>query len=205
MAQTQLFATKGNLIAAKKSMELSTTGYDLLDRKRSILIREMMELLDRSKELRSKIDETYLTAYAALQRANTTLGAVGDITRAVPLDSGVEIRYRSIMGVDIPVCDYTEPPRKMTYGFRGSDSQLDNAYHCFCEVKKMTVMLTEMENSAFRLARAIIKTQRRANALKNVSIPKLESTIKTITEVLEEKEREEFSRLKVIKRQKEAA
>jgi V/A-type H+-transporting ATPase subunit D len=199
----QLFATKGNLIAAKRSLELSTTGYDLLDRKRSILIREMMELLDRSKELRAKIDETYVSAYAALRRANTTLGAVGDVARAVPLDVGVEIRYRSVMGVDIPVCEYDEPPRRMAYGIRGSDSQLDKAYHSFCEVKRMTVLLTEIENSAFRLARAIIKTQRRANALKNVSIPKLEATIKTITEVLEEKDREEFSRLKVIKRQKQ--
>ncbi|MDR2530140.1 MAG: V-type ATP synthase subunit D [Oscillospiraceae bacterium] len=199
----QLFATKGNLIAAKKSLELSSTGYDLLDRKRSILIREMMDLLNRSKGLRAQIDETYTQAYAALRRANTTLGAVGAISRTTPPDTVVELRYRSVMGVDLPVCDYAEPHRRMAYGIHGSDSQLDNAYHRFCDVKRMTVMLAEIENSAFRLARAIIKTQRRANALKNVSIPKLERTIKTITEVLEEKDREEFSRLKVIKRGKE--
>ena len=54
-----------------------------------------------------------------------------------------------------------------------------------------------------RQAQAIVKTQRRANALKNVSIPMLETTVKVITEALEEKEREEFSRLKVIKSRKE--
>ena len=67
----------------------------------------------------------------------------------------------------------------------------------------MTAMLAEVENSAFRLAQAIVKTQRRANALKNVSIPMLETTVKVITEALEEKEREEVSRLKVIKSRKE--
>jgi V/A-type H+-transporting ATPase subunit D len=178
-------------------------GYELLDRKRNILIREMMLLLDHSKQLRSQIEDTYKNAYAALQRANLTLGAVGDISRAVPLDDGVKrIRFRSVMGVDLPIAEYEEPPREPSYGFHRSNSLLDHAYQCFCDVKKMTVLLAEIENSAFRLAHAIIKTQRRANALKNVSIPRLEGVVKHITEVLEEKEREEFSRLKVIKRQK---
>jgi len=198
----QIFATKGNLIAAKRSLELSKSGYDLLDKKRSILIREMMELLERSKQLRDKIDTIYTAAYDSLRIANIKLGTITELARAVPIDDGVSISYRSVMGVDIPALEYDEPPRKMFYGFRGSNSQLDKAYHSFCEVKRMTILLTEMENSAFRLARAIIKTQRRANALKNVSIPNLEATIKLITDVLEEKEREEFSRLKVIKRQK---
>ena len=47
------------------------------------------------------------------------------------------------------------------------------------------------------------KSQKRANALKNIVIPELEETIKFISESLEEKEREEFSRLKVIKANKE--
>ena len=202
MAQTQIFATKTNLISAKKSLELSESGYDLLDRKRSVLIREMLALLDRFKSLRERIETTYQTAYIALQRANITSGAISEIARAVPLDDGVEIRYRSVMGVDIPICDYTEPERTMAYGIRNTDSQLDAAYNSFCELKKMTIMLAEIENSAFRLARAILKTQRHANALKNVSIPRLEATIKTISEVLEEGEREEHSRLKLIKRMK---
>jgi V/A-type H+-transporting ATPase subunit D len=199
----QIFATKGNLIASKRSLELSSMGYELLDRKRNILIREMMMLLDHSKQLRSQIEDTYTNAYAALERANLTLGAVGDISRAVPLDDGVRrIRFRSVMGVDLPMVDYEESPRELAYGFHRSNSLLDYAYQCFCEVKKMTVLLAEIENSAFRLAHAIIKTQRRANALKNVSIPRLKGVVKYITDVLEEKEREEFSRLKVIKRQK---
>jgi V/A-type H+-transporting ATPase subunit D len=202
---TQVFATKGNLAASKRSLALSSMGYDLLDRKRNILIREMMALLDHSKQLRGQIEDTYKNAYAALQKANLTLGAVGDISRTVPLDDGVKrIRFRSVMGVDLPIVDYEAPPMELTYGFHRSNSQLDYAYQCFGEVKGMTVLLAEIENSAFRLAHAILKTQRRANALKNVSIPRLEALVKYIADVLEEKEREEFSRLKVIKRQKES-
>ena len=54
-----------------------------------------------------------------------------------------------------------------------------------------------------RLAEAIRKTQKRANALGKVQLPQMESTIKYIDEVLDEKEREDFSRLKVIKNQRE--
>ena len=79
---------------------------------------------------------------------------------------------------------------------------LDEAYLKFIEVKKLTANLAEIENSVYRLADAIKKTQKRANALKNIMIPRFEKTVKFITDALDEKDREEFSRLKVIKRNK---
>jgi len=45
----------------------------------------------------------------------------------------------------------------------------------------------------------IKKTQKRANALQNITIPNYEVLVKTIENALEDKEREEFTRLKVIK------
>ena len=70
---------------------------------------------------------------------------------------------------------------------------------CFNETKRLTAVLAEIENSIYRLAIAIKKTQKRANALKNIIIPRYESQLQFITNSLEEKEREEFSRQKVIK------
>ncbi|MBQ1381617.1 MAG: V-type ATP synthase subunit D, partial [Ruminococcus sp.] len=72
----------------------------------------------------------------------------------------------------------------------------------FTRVKVLTVELAEIENSVYRLAVSIKKTQKRANALKNIMIPRFEETVKFITDALDEKDREEFSRLKVIKRKK---
>ena len=63
----------------------------------------------------------------------------------------------------------------------------------------MQSVLMNTEAEADILANTIRKTQKRANALKNISIPRFEETIKFISESLEEKEREEFSRQKVIK------
>ena len=77
---------------------------------------------------------------------------------------------------------------------------MDEARIAFTKVKELTLQLSMVENSAYRLAVAIKKTQKRANALKNITIPHYVQLSKDISEALEEKEREEFTRLKVIKR-----
>lgn len=204
MAQ-QVFPTKSNLMATKKSLALSKQGYELMDRKRNILVREMMQLIDRAAEIQSKIEVAYSSAYRALQRANVTLGMVGDFAKSVPEEKGLSLEFRSVMGVELPIVHLE--PREQTefyYGLYSTNSQLDDVYFQFEEVKRLTVELAEVEGSVYRLAVAIKKTQKRANALNNIMIPKFTSTIKFITEALEEKEREEFSRLKVIKRQKDS-
>lgn len=195
----QVFPTKGNLIKARKTLSLCRLGYDLMDRKRNILIREMMQLMDKAKALRNSIENTYKEAYAALQDANITLGVIDKIVRSVPIEDGIKITYRSVMGVEIPNVTIERKRIDVPYGFYSTNSQLDKAYVSFSKVKDMTVLLAEVDNSIYRLATAIKKAQRRANALQNILIPRYEEMVKYILESLEEKEREEFSRLKVIK------
>ncbi len=202
MAQA-VFPTKGNLINTKKSLSLAKLGFDLMDRKRNILVREMVALMDEAKQVRSQIEETYATAYQALQRANITLGVIENIANGIEVENGVHITYRSVMGVEIPRVTLHSTQPNTVYGFTGTNSQFDVAYISFEKAKEFTVMLAAIENSVYRLANEIKKTQRRANALSNIIIPQFEETIKMITEALEEKEREEFSRLKVIKKNKD--
>lgn len=199
----QIVPTKGNLLSTKKSLQLSKTGFELLDRKRNILIREMMSLISRASSIQDKIDKTYSDAYAALQRANITLGICGELAKTVPEENGLNVAYRSVMGVEIPMVSLETKTEPIPFGLVSTNSLLDLAYNKFAEVKKMTAELAEVENSVYRLADAVKKTQKRANALKNIMIPRFEVAVKTISDALEEKDREEFSRLKVIKRQKE--
>ena len=71
---TKSFPTKGNLIAAKNSLQLARQGYELMDKKRNILMRELMELIGQASEIQSRIDQTFRSAYGALQKANIELG-----------------------------------------------------------------------------------------------------------------------------------
>ena len=186
--------TKGNLIAMKKSLQLANLGYNLMDQKRNVLIKEMMTLLDDVKLIRDQITSSYQEAYDALQEANISMGLITDIVNSTPEDYGISIAYRSVMGVEIPKIAYDKQPLKMTYDIERSNSKVDYAYNCFYNVKQLTVLLAEVENSVYRLANTIRKTQKRANALRNISIPRFESTIKVISE--------EFTRQKVIKEMK---
>ena len=195
------FPTKGNLIAAKNSLKLATMGYGLMDKKRNILIRELMGLIDEAKGIQSEIDTVFKAAYEALQSANIELGInyVQEIGMSVPVDDTVKIKARSIMGTEIPLVQH---PMELAYGFNNTSEALDIARERFERVKELTIKLSMVENSAYRLANSIKKTQKRANALKNITIPHYEELSKSISNALEEKEREEFTRLKVIKRMK---
>lgn len=191
--------TKGNLMATKRSRALAQTGYELMDRKRNILIREMMALMDTAKEVQDQIDSVFTEAYASLQTANIRLGICDRIAEAVEVDESLELQYRSVMGVELPhIPDRAAAPRP-EYGFAHTSSALDECYLKFRRVKDLVRQLAEVETSIYRLATAIKKTQKRANALQNIVIPSFDNTIRFITDALEEKEREEFVRLKVIK------
>lgn len=199
----QIFPTKGNLIKSKRQLKQATMGYELMDRKRNILVREMVSLTEEAKQLRSTIGDTYSAAYKALQRANITLGVVSEIAESFPVENSLSISVRSVMGVELPqVSADIKPADEPEYPMQLTNSSFDYAFICFNKAKEITVRLAEVENSIYRLANAIKKTQKRANALKNIMIPKFRDQVQFITNALEEKEREEFSRQKVIKKRK---
>ena len=193
--------TKGNLNAAKRSRALADNGYELMDRKRNILIREIMDLIDEAESLQQRIDSTFSEAYASMRLAEISMGGSAESgANVVPIDDSFSIRFRSVMGVELPVVNAeAEEPSGPPYGLAFTSSDLDDAYFKFAEVKELIRELAETENCIYRLAYAIKKAQKRANALQNIVIPGLDSEIARISDALEEKEREEFVRLKVVK------
>lgn len=198
------FPTKGNLIRAKNSLTLAKQGYELMDKKRNILIREIMELIDKATEIQSQIDITYKDAYEKLQEANIRLGInyVQEISHSISVEDSIRIKTRSIMGTEIPLVEAESSSNAPVYAFLSTSESLDQARNAFEKVKQLTIELSMIENSTYRLATNIKKTQKRANALKNITIPFYKELTVSIQNALEEKEREEFSRLKVIKKMK---
>lgn len=197
--------TKSNLIKAKASLELSNKGFELMDKKRNVLIKEMMSLVDRAKNIQSQIYDTITKAYAHLQYANITSGIknVENIAHSIPKDEEFEVLLKSVMGVDVPMIKYEKTPITPSYGFHSTNPALDAATVCFREVRYMIYELAEIDNSIFKLAKEIQKTQKRTNALQHIQIPRYKEQVKYIQEALEEKEREDFFRLKRVKNKSE--
>ncbi len=200
------FPTKGNLILAKNSLKLAKQGYELMDKKRNILMHELMELIDKAKNVQQEIDSTFSSAYLSLQKANIEMGIrnIQEISNTIPEENSIQIKQRSVMGTEIPLVEYDNTVSKPNYAFFQTKISLDEATKRFIKVKDLTIRLSSIENSAYRLATNINKTQKRANALKNITIPYYTALTTEIQNALEEKEREEFTRLKVIKRRQTA-
>lgn len=199
------FATKGNLIKAKANLALANMGYELMDKKRAILISEMMSYISRAENIQARIDDTFRAAYLELRNANVSLGinAVERAGSSIPEVDRLRVRFRSVMGVEIPhvtVAPDTQNPYH--YSFSNTNYPLDQAYLNFNKVKDLVVEMAEVENTVYRLAVNVKKTQKRANALASIMIPRLTALVGNIQNTLDEKEREEFSRLHVIKKSK---
>ncbi len=202
MAVYKITPTKGNLIKVKKSLNFAEKGYNLLDRKRVVLVKEMMSLVDEAKELQGRIETEFAKAYELLEQATITMGSenLSNIAEGISKEKDYEIIYRSVMGAMVPdiVCEKNrEIP--IDFGIYSTNPAFDRAIKEFNKVRDTIYELTEIENAVYNLAKEIKKTQKRANALDKIQIPKYKNIIKNTEEILEEKDIEEFFRLKKVK------
>lgn len=202
--QENVASTKANLIAAQAALEFSKKGFELLDKKRNVLITNLISFTERAKKTQQEMRTVFKEAYKALIVANITLGIneVYEVAKSIPQTTEFNILTYSIMGVEIPKIKYEKREIVPYYSFYHTNTALDMALQKFQQVKYLLYDLAEIEDSIYRLAIEIKRTQKRTNALKNVQIPKYEALVKFISEDLEEKEREDFFRLKVLKRKK---
>jgi len=193
--------TKSNLFKLKQDLAFAKEGYELLDRKREVLIMELMQLIHTIKNLQRQLAEQLKSAYSEFQDAYIEMGSE-EIERAnfaylEPLE--LSIRERSVMGVPIPEVSTVSQPQKTKIGMMGSSPKFDSSSSKFLDVIPLLIEYAQANLTLTRLANEIKKTQRRVNALENIFIPDNEDTIKYITDVLEENDREDFFRRKRIK------
>ena len=194
--------TKSNLIKIKKSIALSKQGHELLEKKRFILMHEKEkreeDLLKIEKEMKEKEEE----AFMLFKKANVEIGinAMRNIASSIVKDNSIDVKNISVMGVEIPSINYDKNRPLIRYGLFETSEMVDKAVIAFYEFRLIFIKYVELKTSIERLNEAIIKVQKRASALKNIIIPKDEETERYISDVIDEREREEFSRLKIIKR-----
>lgn len=197
--------TKNNLIKLKGFIKQSKQGKKLLEQKKMILKREMDKYKAEQVNLIKYGENLLKDAFESLKNANVDIGIeeMVSIANGVKQDESIDIKYVTVMGTQIPsVILKSEIKPEMNYGLYNTTSAVDEAISKFIQVKEYLVKLARVETTIFRLQTSIEKVERRANALEQVIIPRDEKIANKISEILDEMEMEEFSRLKVIKREK---
>ena len=191
--------TRGNMVKFSSSLKLAGKGHDLLEQKRSILLLELMGKIREARELQNSLEDVFSKAYFSLQMAGLSLGIdnVEELSYSVPESDDFTIRLHSVMGVEIPRVDPVETSPEPCYSFQGTSGTLDSAYLHAREVLSLIARLAEVETSVYRLAVQIRRTFRRVNALEKVVIPHHRKILAWIANVLEENDREDFTRMKI--------
>lgn len=193
--------TRMELLLARKKLKLAEKGYKLLKQKRDVLILEFFQLLKDIKKLRGGISGNLVNAQNSLYNAQAIEGELNIERIALGLSSGasIELGSRSIMGVEVPQIKDIKVEHQW-HGYFHETVELDNAIKQYRDIFPDLIKLMEKQLILKHLAEEIKKTKRRVNSLEYLTIPKLENVKKIITFKLEELERENFSRLKKIKK-----
>ena len=193
--------TRSNLIRIKKDLQFAREGYEILDRKREVLTTELIRMAHDASVLQEEMWKTMAEAYRAMEKAQLTMGRehVEWAALAAHKSVDVQLKYRGIMGVPLPVVEASGGPPEMLYSLGDTSATLDEASAAFREVVGRVPELSRLVTSVFRLANELRKTQRRVNALQHIFIPEYEETVAFIVSTLEERDREETFRLKLLK------
>ena len=207
MAQITVAPTKSNLLITKEQLAVSTNGYELLEEKREILVRELMRLVEQVKMLEDEIQQAIDLAYPAFKRMLMIDGAdqVERIAHAIHYDFDMTEKVVVVGGMQFETIEVELPKKELFYSFLGTYANTDDVIVKFFNLLTLLTQMASIRTIVWRLAEEVKRTQRRVNALDKMIIPQATETIKYIESVLEERERENVFVLKALKKKKQSA
>ena len=199
---SNVLPTKIELIGTRRRLQTATRVKRVLDDKRDVILKRLDEMIRQASQARDEISQPLSNAYLALYDAYLKLGPfrLEGIAASTPPMVGVEVNVRRVVDVDIPFIELSEKEVGMSYGFADTNVAVDRASIQMRRALVSIFRAAEFENAIFRLAKELERTQRLLNALEYMIIPRYESSIHFIQQTLEEREREEFTRLKHVKK-----
>ena len=198
---TNIAPTKSNLMKIKDELAFSKTGYDLLDQKRSILVSELLTLVDQAVDYQNRVEKALKEADEALEDAIMHMGRlkVANLAGAVNISSSITLTSRKVMGVALPRVSTEFSGSGPFFSPEGTSMLSEVAVSKYRDALSLMGQMAELKVSIMRLAREVRKTIRKVNSLEKLVIPDREATVRYLTGRIEEAERESMIQMKSVK------
>lgn len=201
----KVLPTKINLIRLRREYRMIRRIRDVMEEKRDVLLHYIRSAAEEYNRLQNEVlkamNEIYTKYYVGT--AEMGLESVEAAASMVPDTLRVRTGVMAVFAVKTPtyrVVEGSMPPLSLP---------LDASPHLFeaavrlRQVVPMLLKLAELEEMLRRLLEELKETQRLVNALDYVILPSYEAAIRYIKSVLDERMREDFIRLKIMKRKLE--
>jgi V/A-type H+-transporting ATPase subunit D len=197
--------TKSNLLREKERLALAEEGYELLERKREILMLELMKRVDEARQLEREMRRRADTAYPVLRRMLIKAGRdnARELAAGVKADFAAREKRVQVAGITMPALEAVAPERRLQSSFMNSFADADQTAAEFSSMLELVAAMAGLRAVVWRLAKEVRKTQRRVNALEKMVIPESKEIRTFIEASLEEREREAVFSTKRLKARKE--
>ena len=204
MAKLNVPPTRSSLLEISRNLEFTREGSDLLEQKRQILVIELLSRIEAARKLQTQVDEKMAAAYKELRRAVLRAGSdtLARNALGIVLQHKLKVESRPLMGIRIPIVETRIEQPGLEMGMADTPAAADDVLKKFAEALEVIGQLAEVQTVVFRVAHELKKTQRRVNALEKIFLPDYEETLAYIVDTLEERERESFIIMKMLKRRK---
>lgn len=198
-------ASKANLIKAKDELKLLQVGLDILDKKRKALMNAHDSKIKDRDDLNIKVNETMAKVRHSFNKALANIGQekLENLAGLIPIDNSIKLSTSKFMQTDIAEIEFEEKKLTLSYSFYQTNALLDKALIDFNKLRSDLFKLAELDSTINNLEIEIRKANKKVNSLEKIQIPNKTDLIKNISQSIEEKEREEFSKTKIVKKNKE--
>lgn len=190
-----------NLIRFKRTLAFLRKAHDLLEDKRDILLLEVTRRAGEAAKLRQELNKSLKEAYELLESTTVIMGTkeLEAATKTPRMTFELTPTKKKVMGVTTISFLLSNTQRIVSYDISKPTVLLDETSEKFFQALPLMIKVAELESTLLRLVEEVKKTQQRINALEQALIPRYTSTVSLITSVLEERDREEFVRVKKVK------
>jgi V/A-type H+-transporting ATPase subunit D len=191
-----------SLLLLRRRIALARRGHKLLQDKQTQLMKVLLGMLERVKELRRTSEE----AFIALVRRYVMARGMMHKEAFESFIATLQRPYRALgeqkkfftLSVTQPHAE-KQGNSTLDYGIIEAPCDFDAVVRQVEALFPLLLELAELEETVDKLSFEIEKTRRRVNALEYILVPSLEETISFITMRLEELERQDLTRLMRVK------